>query len=61
LSATSTGGLAHLPTLPLPGFLIVLSSLELPEDPITKHEAFEGAERRFDSPVAHDHLKRMAT
>jgi len=40
--------LADLPPLPFPRFLVALPPPELPEDPISLHQAFEGAECRFD-------------
>jgi len=60
LSAASTGSLANLAALPLPRFLIVLLPLQLPKDPVTKHEALQGAECRFDPAVVYNDLQGTA-
>jgi len=60
LSAAASGRLPNLATLPLPRFLIVLLPLQLPEDPVTKHEALQGAESRFDPAVVYNDLQGTA-
>jgi hypothetical protein len=57
LSAASTGSLANFAALPLPWLFIALLPFQLPENPVTKHEALEGAERRFDPAVVHHDLE----
>jgi hypothetical protein len=57
LSATPTSSLANLAALALPRLLVALLPLQLPEDPVTEHEALEGAERRFDPAIVHDDLE----
>jgi hypothetical protein len=61
LFAAPTSSLANLAALPLPWLHIVLFPFQLPEDPVTEHEALEGAERRFDPAFVHDDLEGMAT
>jgi len=60
LSAASTGSLANLAALPLPRFLIVLLPLQLPEDPVTKYQALQGPECRFDPAVIYNDLQGTA-
>jgi len=60
LFATPTSSLANLTPLPLPWLLITLFPFQIPEDPVTQHEALEGAERRFDPAFVHDDLEGTA-
>jgi hypothetical protein len=60
LFATPTSGLAHLAALALPWFFITLFPFQLPENPVTEHEALEGAKRRFDPAFVHGDLKGTA-
>jgi hypothetical protein len=57
LSATPTSSLANLAALALPRLFVTLLPLQLPEDPVTEHEALEGAERRFNPAFVHDDLE----
>jgi hypothetical protein len=57
LFATPTSSLANLAALALPWLFIALFPFQLPEDPVTKHDALEGAERRFDPAFVHGDLE----
>jgi hypothetical protein len=60
LLATPARRLAALSPLPFPRFLVALPPLEFPEKPIPLHQAFEGAECRFDPAIVHGDLQGTA-